>query len=74
MGLVARLDEVDAKLFGDIGLLKCEPVWIQLGRYAEPYGINTARRIPFQLVSQVEEELRRMEEAGVIERVTGPVE
>ena len=25
MGLVARLEEVDAELFGDIGLFKCEP-------------------------------------------------
>ena len=30
MGLVARLEEVDAELFGDIGLFKCEPVRIQL--------------------------------------------
>ena len=74
MGLVARLEEVDAELFGDIGLLKCEPVRIQLDRYAEPCGMNTARRIPFTLMSQVEEELKRMEEAGVIERVTGPTE
>ena len=29
MGLVARLEEVDAELFGDIGLLKCEPIRIQ---------------------------------------------
>ena len=32
MGLVARLEEVDAALFEDIGLLKCEPVRIQLDR------------------------------------------
>ena len=74
MGLVARLEEVDAELFGDIGLLKCEPVRIQLDSNAEPYCINTARRVPFPLMPQVEEELKRMEEAGVIERVTGPTE
>lgn len=36
MGLVARLQEVDAELFGDIGLFKCEPVKIQLDETAEP--------------------------------------
>ena len=74
MGLAARLEEMDGELFGDIGLLKCEPVRIQLDRYAEPYGINTARRVPFPLMPQVEEELKQVEEAGVIERVTGPTE
>ena len=28
MGLVARLEEVDAELFGDVDLFKCEPVKI----------------------------------------------
>lgn len=28
MGLVARLEDVDAELFGDIDLFKCEPVKI----------------------------------------------
>ena len=45
-----------------------------MGRYAEPYGINLVRRIPSPLMPQVEEELKRMEEAGVIERVAGPTE
>ena len=67
MGLVARLEEVDAELFGDIGLLKCEPVRIQLDSNAEPCCINTARRMPFPLMPQVEEGLKRMEEARVID-------
>ena len=37
MGLVARLEEVDAELFGDIGLFKCEPVRIQLDENSQPY-------------------------------------
>ena len=36
MGLVARLEEVDAELFGDIGLLQLQPISIQLDENVEP--------------------------------------
>ena len=42
MGLVKRVREItDHNVFGDIGLLKCEPVKIQLKDNAKPYSVNT---------------------------------
>ena len=61
-------------MFGDIHLFKCEPVSIQLQEKAQPYCINTVRRTAFPLMPKIEEELKRMEETGIIERVTEPTE
>jgi len=41
---------------------------------ATPYSISTARRISLPLLSKVEQELQRMEENGVIERITDPTD
>ena len=41
---------------------------------ATPYSISTARRIPLPLLPKVEQELERMEENGVIERITEPTD
>ena len=57
MGLVARLEEVGAEVFGDIGMFKCEPVRIQLNDSAKPYCLNTTR-IAFPLLPNVEGELK----------------
>ncbi|XP_014679916.1 PREDICTED: uncharacterized protein K02A2.6-like [Priapulus caudatus] len=74
MGLVKRVNEIDGTLFGDIGLLKCDPVKIQLKENAVPYSINTARRVPFPILSKVKEELEYMVSVGVIEPVTEPTD
>ena len=70
-GFVQRVDEI----FGDVPKsVQCKPVKILLNEKAEPYVQTTARRIPIPQLPKVEEELKRMEKAGVIERITEPTE
>ena len=47
MGLVLRIEGTTANVFGDIGLMNCEPVQIGLTDNAKPYCVNFARKIPF---------------------------
>uniref|UniRef100_A0AAR2LI10 ribonuclease H n=1 Tax=Pygocentrus nattereri TaxID=42514 RepID=A0AAR2LI10_PYGNA len=80
MNLVRRVDEVTPNLsrhkqpYGEHGMLKTEPVEIQIREDAVPYVVHTARRVPFPMLQKVKDELLRMEENGVIERVTQPTE
>ncbi|XP_030578829.1 uncharacterized protein K02A2.6-like [Archocentrus centrarchus] len=78
MGLVKRIDNIDTDLledvFGEIGLLKCDPVKIELKANAEPYSLTTPRRVPFPLLAKVETELKRMLALGIIEEVTEPTD
>lgn len=60
--------------YGEIGLMNCKPVKIKLKADAEPYSINTARRVPLPLLGKIKEELQRMEQHGVIIPVTEPTE
>ena len=70
LGLVKRLENINDLAFGEV---QCYLIKIRLRDDATPYSIPTARRIPLPLLREVEQELQRMEENGVIERITEPV-
>ena len=72
LGLIKRLDEVSS--FSGLGTLKGDPVKITLKDDAEPYSVAVPRRVPIPLLSKVEEELKRMESMGIIEKITEPTE
>ncbi|KAK7102680.1 hypothetical protein V1264_020867 [Littorina saxatilis] len=69
MGLVKRLEEIHADVFGKTGLLKTEPVKINMKPGTQPYCVTTARRVPFPLQKKVKAELERMQAAGIIKEV-----
>ena len=50
--------------------MKGELVKIQLREGAVPFHCNTARRVPIPLIPKVKQELKRMEDAGVIKKAT----
>lgn len=72
MGLVHRVDglELFENVFGDIELLKCQPV--ELRPDATPYSIATPQHVSFPILSQVEEEIKQMQSLGSIEEVKRP--
>jgi transposase InsO family protein len=60
--------------FGEVGLMKTEPVKIAIRPDAEPFHLSTARRVPLPLVPLVEEELQRMVKGDIIREVTVPTD
>ena len=71
LGLISR---VDANVFGESGLFKCKPVHISLADNVEPYNLSVPRRIPFAIMPKVKEEIDRMVNIGVIEKVEQPTD
>lgn len=72
LGLIKRIDEVS--MFSGVGTLKGKPVKIILKDGAQPYSVTAPRRVPIPLLPKVEEELKRMESMGIIEKVMDPTE
>ena len=52
--------------------MKTSPVNIKISEGATPYHVNVARRVPIPLLPKVEDELGRMERAGIIKKTTEP--
>ena len=61
------------KLFQGLGRLK-DNYTIKLRENAEPYALNTPRRVAIPLLPRVKAELERMENMGVISHVTEPTD
>ena len=61
------------KLFTRLGCIKDE-FYIVLQPDPTPYSVSTPRRVPIPLLPQVKEELKRMVDLGVIERVSEPTQ
>lgn len=68
MGLVTRVNALNSNLmgevFGEIGLLNCEPVIIELTDDAVPYSVNTSHRVPFSLLPKVEKRVKAYAQPG----------
>ena len=81
--LVSRVNAIDStqqnivskfpSLFKGLGTIEGEYT-IVLKQEARPYALATPRRIPLPLKSQVEQELKRMEQLGVIRKVDVPTD
>ena len=69
-GLVARIEELEAKRFGDTSLLNCEPVKMTWECWPLRYQPNQKNCFP----SDTGTECGRWAEAGIIEWVTEPSE
>ena len=66
VNLVTKLDAIT----GGVGCLKKEPVKIILKEDAQPSAVTVASRVPIPMLPNVNDELERLKDAGVIEEIT----
>ena len=67
------MEQLFPQLFTGLGKIEQEYT-IKLREGAQPFSLNTPRRVPIPLMQQVRNELDRMERLGVISRVEDPTE
>ena len=79
MCVIKRVTEIHAlqeeypNLFKGLGAM-IEPYTIELEKDAKPFAIYSPRRIPLPLMNKVKDELSRMEQMGVISKISEPTE
>ena len=86
LSIVARINKCDGKssvssgalwkekfpkLFTGLGKMSTT-YSIKLRENAQPFSVSTPRRVPFQLMDPVKQELQKMEKLGIIEKITKP--
>lgn len=78
LGLISRpiINEVKIQesAFGELGLMKCQPLKLQVKEGSIPYSISAPRRIPIPQIPKVKAEIQRMVDNEIVEPVSEPTE
>ena len=65
---------ISNSVFGQIGIMDTQPITIRIDADAVPYHVGAPRTVPFPLMPQVTKELEKMEESGIIMKITDPTD
>lgn len=69
----SEMEETYPKVCQGLGMMQ-QPYTIKLRPDAIPYSLATPRRVPIPLLGKVKEELKQIEDIGVISRVEEPTD